>query len=68
METNGELTAGKTEIKMVGWCVWWLKGAESEELQGDRNGQESLEWFVWESQNPQRIVMLVEKELTLIIH
>jgi hypothetical protein len=38
MESNGELTTGKTEIEMVGWCVWRRKGAESEKLEEISNG------------------------------
>jgi hypothetical protein len=62
METNGEPTTGKTETEVVGWCVWQHKGAESEKMEGISNGQESLEWLVWESQNPQRVVVLMEEE------
>jgi hypothetical protein len=59
-KTNGELSTGKTEV--VGWSVWRPKGTESEKLQGISNVQESLEWLVWESQNVQRVVMLMEEK------
>jgi hypothetical protein len=63
METNRESITGKTEFEMVGRCVWRLKGAVSEKLEAISNGQKSLEWPVWESQNPQRDVVLIEEEL-----
>jgi hypothetical protein len=61
MQNYGKPTTGKTETEMVGRCVWRPKGAESEKLEGISNGQENLEWLVWESQNPQMVVVLMEE-------
>jgi ribose 1,5-bisphosphokinase PhnN len=38
MESKREATTGKTEIEMVGRCVWRPKGAKSEKLEGISNG------------------------------
>jgi ribose 1,5-bisphosphokinase PhnN len=38
METNRKAITGKTEIEMVGRCVWRPEGAESEKLEGISKG------------------------------